>query len=323
MQARLDRRKVKLLTRHALDWTDKFKPIADALAGLPAEQALIDGEIVSEDENGDRQLFAAAAGPQGRPLRPHEILCLRPASPRRCAISRRRRCSNARPRLQRLMASLPWGMPLRFSEHFTEQGSLLLEHACRMSLEGILSKRATAPYRSGRGRRLDQDQVLAPAGIRRRRLCALHGRSQGDRRADPGLLRRRPPAALCRARRHRLFPPGCPRALATAAAAAHRPSRRSAASRRKRREARNAKWVEPRLVVEVAFHGWTHGDRVRQASFQGIREDKIAHRGGAGGQADGSTHAAQTHLSAAGACRPGPASSRDKTCGEPMPMTCR
>jgi bifunctional non-homologous end joining protein LigD len=38
--------------------------------------------------------------------------------------------------------------------------------------------------------------------------------------------------------------------------------------------ARNAHWVEPRMVVEVAFHGWTHGDRVRQASFQGVREDK-------------------------------------------------
>jgi bifunctional non-homologous end joining protein LigD len=35
-------------------------------------------------------------------------------------------------------------------------------------------------------------------------------------------------------------------------------------------------WVEPKMVVEVDFHGWTHGDRVRQASFQGVREDKPA-----------------------------------------------
>ena len=35
-------------------------------------------------------------------------------------------------------------------------------------------------------------------------------------------------------------------------------------------------WVEPKLVAEVDFHGWTHGDRVRQASFQGLREDKSA-----------------------------------------------
>ena len=35
-------------------------------------------------------------------------------------------------------------------------------------------------------------------------------------------------------------------------------------------------WVEPKLVAEVDFHGWTHGDRVRQASFQGLREDKPA-----------------------------------------------
>src|SRR5262249_55060786 len=40
------------------------------------------------------------------------------------------------------------------------------------------------------------------------------------------------------------------------------------------RASRNAHWVEPRLVVEVDFHGWTHGDRVRQASFQGVRDDR-------------------------------------------------
>ncbi len=42
------------------------------------------------------------------------------------------------------------------------------------------------------------------------------------------------------------------------------------------RGARRPLWVEPKLVAEVDFHGWTHGDRVRHASFQGLREDKAA-----------------------------------------------
>ena len=40
---------------------------------------------------------------------------------------------------------------LRFSEHFAESGQTMLKHACRMGLEGVVSKRADAPYRSGRG----------------------------------------------------------------------------------------------------------------------------------------------------------------------------
>src|SRR5262249_54768215 len=42
------------------------------------------------------------------------------------------------------------------------------------------------------------------------------------------------------------------------------------------RGVRKPSWVDPKMVVEVNFHGWTHGDRVRQASFQGVREDKTA-----------------------------------------------
>ena len=60
MQARLDDGKVKLLTRKALDWTAQFKPVADALAQARRRQALIDGEIVVEDER--RQRFLGAAG---------------------------------------------------------------------------------------------------------------------------------------------------------------------------------------------------------------------------------------------------------------------
>src|SRR5262245_10560306 len=49
IQARLDRGRVRLLTRKGLDWTDKFPNIATAIAKLPARTALVDGEIVVED----------------------------------------------------------------------------------------------------------------------------------------------------------------------------------------------------------------------------------------------------------------------------------
>ena len=52
MQALLADGKARLLTRKALDWTDKFKPVADAVAQLDADTAVIDGEIVVEDEDG-------------------------------------------------------------------------------------------------------------------------------------------------------------------------------------------------------------------------------------------------------------------------------
>src|SRR5690606_8021171 len=48
-------------------------------------------------------------------------------------------------------ASLPEGRPIRISEHLETDGSRLLKHACRMGLEGIVSKRTDTPYSSGRG----------------------------------------------------------------------------------------------------------------------------------------------------------------------------
>ena len=67
IQARLDRGKVKLLTRKGLDWTKKFPTIAAAVAKLPAKTALIDGELVAEGRRRPIQLLVATTGSQGRP----------------------------------------------------------------------------------------------------------------------------------------------------------------------------------------------------------------------------------------------------------------
>ena len=98
IQARLDGGKVKLLTRRGLDWTRKFPTIAEAIAKLPAKTALIDGELVVEGDDGISSFLAAAARPQGRPPRPHGVLCVRSDASRRRAISGRSRSTRAKKR---------------------------------------------------------------------------------------------------------------------------------------------------------------------------------------------------------------------------------
>ncbi len=120
------------------------------MAALPAETALIDGEIVVEDaqahsnfsmlqaalKDGSRDRFVYYAFDllhlDGNDLRD------RPVVERKAA-------------LKRLLDSADdTGQAVRYSEHFEEDGAVILQHACSMSLEGIVSKRADAPYSSGR-----------------------------------------------------------------------------------------------------------------------------------------------------------------------------
>jgi bifunctional non-homologous end joining protein LigD len=271
IQARLDRGTVTLLTRKGLDWTEKFPILAKAVAKLTAKTALIDGEVVVEDDGGvssfsllqqdlktgrhDRMVFYA-----------FDLLYLngtnltdRPLTSRKDA-------------LEKLLHGRP--DPMRFSESLTEPGPALLRHACKLGLEGIISKMADAPYRSGRS----HDWIKTKCSDRQELVVAGVVPSTADTRAVGALVL----GFYDRGKLHYAGRTGTGFTRDTARKLFRELMRLKSkevpfgAVPAEERGVRKPIWVKPEIVVEVDFHGWTHGNRIRQASFQGVRDDKSA-----------------------------------------------
>jgi bifunctional non-homologous end joining protein LigD len=273
IQARLDRGKVKLLTRKGLDWSRKFTAIAALIAKLPAKNALIDGELVVEDSDGissfsllqqdlkahrhDRMVFYGfdLLHLNGADLKPLPL------------VSRKDTLAN-------LLKQQPARGPLRLSESLTERGTTLFRHACKMGLEGIVSKLAESPYRSGRG----HDWIKTKCSDRQEFVVVGLVPSTADTHAvgalvlgfyDQGKLH-------YAGRTGTGFTHELARSLYRKLKSIEVAKAPFETTPAEERGARKPIWVEPKMVVEVDFHGWTHSDRVRQASFQGVRADKLA-----------------------------------------------
>ncbi|HTJ02037.1 MAG TPA: DNA ligase D [Methylovirgula sp.] len=273
LQARLNRGKAKLLTRKGLDWTHKFRGIADAIDELPVNSALIDGELVVEDENGVSSFSLLQqelkSGRQDRLIYyVFDLLYCDGSDLRALPLHQRKEA------LAGLIGTAGAKTPLRFSESITERGPVLLKHACRLGLEGIISKRDDAPYHSGRG----HDWLKAKCTGRQEFVIAGYVPSTADSHAIGALvLGVYDRGKLTYAGRVGTgFSHDSARALYRKLKTLQRPRTSFAAVPAEERGARAPIWVEPKLVAEVDLRGWTHGNRVRQASFQGLREDKTA-----------------------------------------------
>jgi bifunctional non-homologous end joining protein LigD len=271
LQARISAGKVKLLTRTGLDWTERFgERIADALAALPCETALIDGEVVALGENGISSFSALqAALSEGKTANlvffAFDLLHLDGANLQSEPLLARKE------QLEELLKAADLDSPLRYSEHFIEPGQTMLRHACRMGLEGVISKRAEAPYRSGRGR----DWIKSKCTQRQEFVIAGYVPSKASRNQLGSLV-------LGYHEDGELKPAG---RVGTGF------TRNSAATLKKKLDAIAAKaspfsgdagrergivWVKPELVAEIAFGSWTASKTLRHSSFLGLREDKPA-----------------------------------------------
>lgn len=271
LEARIDNGDVRLLTRSGLDWTARFAgSLIAALAGLPCEAALIDGELVGLGSNGISSFSmlqqALSEGKTGGLVYfAFDLLHLNGEDLRDEPLLARKE------RLQHLLEGSPADGPLRYSEHFIEPGQTMLNHACRMGLEGVISKQANAPYRSGRGRdwikskcTQRQEFVIAgyvPSQAAPRKLGSIvtgyyeKGDLKPAGRVGTGFTAKS--AAALKAKLDRLATDNSPF--------------KGAAGRE-----RGIVWAKPELVAEVEFRAWTASKTLRHASFLGLREDKPA-----------------------------------------------
>ena len=269
IQARKNKKKVQLLTRSGLDWTHRVPAVATAVGKVSAEVVTLDGEVVVLAEDGTTNFADLQASFQEGASNALTYFCFD-------LLHLEGRDTRGLPLLQRkeLLEQVLGGDgdEVRLSEHIVSGGRTMFQKACELHAEGIISKKADAPYRSARGGDWLKAKCL------REQEFVVGGytlSSDGDDRIGSLLLGYYEDGKLIYAGRTGTgFTQKTRRMLLENLALMQTP--KLAYQRVPPEAKRGALWVEPKLVAQVRFATWTADNLVRQAAFLGLREDKVA-----------------------------------------------
>jgi bifunctional non-homologous end joining protein LigD len=267
----VDHGQASLITRGAQDWTHRFPQIAKALSNISG-QAVLDGEVVALDKQGHSH-FQSLQGSwkNGSSVDPviylFDLLYCNRKDLRNLPLIERKQ------QLKKLISALK-NDRVKYADHVRGNGSAVVFAACKMALEGIVSKRADAHYVGGR----TLTWLKSKCGYRQEFIIIGYTDPQGGRQEFGSLLMgyyNQNKELVYAGRVGTGFDASLLKKIKQQMKPHERPTPPTDVPP-PARERRAAHWITPRLVAEVRFAGWTEDNLIRQGAFLGLREDKKA-----------------------------------------------
>ena len=268
---RIDGDEIRFLTRGGQDWSAKYKKLIDTAKKLKLENALLDGELVWVNENGQID-FQKLQNALSENKFDHVVYYIFDLLFLNGEDLREKSLRDRKAALEKLLKPMQ-KTPFRYSEHWQNRGEQMFKESCRLKLEGVVSKSADSSYISGR------------SGIWKKTKCSLRQEFVIGGYTSSGADHRLFGALLLGAYENngknlryvgRVGTGFSNSTLAEILKKFNDLEQDESPFTINSPTGRAVHWLKPSMVAEVEFKSWTSDQILRHASFQGLREDKKA-----------------------------------------------